>query len=105
MESQQYWIAVRAAADMIEEQPIRGSYQEWIQDVWPNYEKMCLQVAQHHYVMRCAHREWCQESPVAFVDSVERARLAKLCDEAGLDTREFVSSAFSRHKNACLERN
>jgi len=103
MQSQEFWLAVNAASDMFEAQPVVGTFEAWVAQTWPEYEKMCAQVAKHYYVMCVAHRQYQHEAPVAFVDEVERERLAALCREVGLEPREFVTSAFTRHKNACLK--
>lgn len=100
---QQFWIAVNAASDMFEQEPVEGSFDQWLGKTWPAYEKMCIQIAQHYYIMHTASKQWSAESPTAFVDAIERKRLQKLCEDVGLDPREFVSSAFTRHKNACLK--
>lgn len=103
MQSQAFWLAVNAASDMFEAQPVEGTFESWMSQLWPEYEKMCTQVAQHYYVMHTAYRQYQDEAPRTFVDTVERERLVTLCQQVGLDPREFVTSAFTRHKNACLK--
>ena len=103
MQSQQFWAAVNAATDMFETHPIEGSFHEWLGGIWPEFEKMCIQVAQHQYIMHCAYIQWKEESHVSFDDDLEKQRLKNLCISTGLHPRDFVTSAFDRHKNACLE--
>ena len=103
MQSQSFWLAVNAATDMLEAEPVDGTFEQWMARTWPAYAKMCRQVAQHHYVMRVAHRQWLDEDYPVFADNVERQRLVGLCGEVGLDAREFVISGLKRHRNACLK--
>lgn len=103
MQSQSFWRAVAAAADMFESEPVEGSFDEWMSDIWPDFEAMCIQVAKHHYVIQTAHRQWRQEKRTQFIDTIERVRLKNLCTQVGLEPNEFVEEALLRHKNKCLE--
>jgi len=102
MQSQSFWTAVGAAADMFEAEPVEGSFDKWMSRQWPDFEDMCLQMAKHHYIIQTAHRQWRQEKRTEFIDSIERVRLQNLCTQTGLEPNEFVEHAFLRHKNKCL---
>lgn len=100
MQSQSFWKGVTIVTDMFETEPVEGSFEEWMGDIWKPFEAMCLQMAQHHYVMQMAHRQWRQEE--TFIDDVERERLKELCMQVQLDPREIVEEALKRHKRKCL---
>jgi len=102
MQSQSFWHAVGAAADMFEAEPVEGSFDKWMSRQWPDFEDMCLQMAKHHYIIQTAHRQWRQEKRTEFIDSIERVRLQNLCTQTGLEPNEFIEHAFLRHKNKCL---
>ena len=117
MQSHSFWHAVAMATDMFESEPVEGSFDEWMSNIWPDFETMCVQVAKHHYVMQMAHRQWRQETqataallsktgsmvPVEFIDTIECVRLKNLCTQVGLEPNEFVEHALHRHKIKCLK--
>lgn len=102
MQSQSFWRAVAVAADMFESEPVEGSFDEYMSNIWPVFEIRCRQMAQHHYVMQTAHRQWRQEKHTQFIDTIERVRLKNLCTQVGLEPNEFIEEAFLRHKSKCL---
>ena len=103
MQSESFWRAVAAVADMFESEPVEGSFDEWMSRQWSDFETMCMQMAKHHYIMQTAHRQWRQEKRTQFIDTIERVRLKNLCTQVGLEPNEFIEEAFQRHKNKCSE--
>ena len=102
MQSQSFWHAVSATADMFEVEPVEGSFDEWMSRQWPDFKDMCMQIARHHYVMQTAYRQWRQEKRTQFIDAIERVRLKNLCTQVGLEPNEFVEHAIQSHQNKCL---
>lgn len=87
---------------MLEAEPVDGSFEEWFARIWPEYAKICRQVAQHRYVLRMAHKQWHETHYPVFTDNIERQRLEFLCCQVGLDPRECIASALKRHRAKCL---
>jgi len=102
MQSHEHWVAIGAVTDMFEREPVRGTFDEWMSNAWNDFEKMCLQIGKHRYIMVTAERECkkCDE----FDDAVEKARLMEMCGELGLEPHEFVEMAFNRYKIQCLKK-
>lgn len=101
MQSPHFWRAVTVVADMLESEPVEGSFDAWMSNIWPDFEDRCLQMAKHHYIIQSAHHQWRQERQTQFIDAIERVRLKQLCTQAGLEPNEFVEHALCRHKSNC----
>lgn len=102
MQSSRFWVAVGAAADMFEAEPVEGTFDDWLARTWPYYEKMCLQLAKHHYVMRTAYASWCARGQPEIDEATEREHLRTLGVQVGLEPNEFIDAAWTRHKHQCL---
>ena len=96
MQSQEFWAAIGKVSYMIEKEPVRGSYEEWISNIWPEFESMCIQIAKHRYIMEMAAHQ-CKLEGV-FDKVKERNRLFELSEGLGLDPHEFTDIAFERHQ-------
>ena len=102
MQSHEQWVAISAVTDMFEREPVRGTFDEWMSGAWSDFEKMCMQLAKHRYILLTAAKK-CKEIGT-FDEVVERARLYKMSLDLGLEPHEFVEMAFNRYKIQCLKK-